>query len=164
MFTKTLASALGFCCLAGQASADVLATRTRTLAYTSSATSSAKVFIPTLNANGSNTLPFVTTHDNQRVVITYIAECSVQDDALSAQVWLDLDIQVDNVVTVPTSDDQAYCTSDDQNGGNWTSVVAAGVVVVPDPGLHTVSIKAGLAGGTSGDNFRIDDATLIVQE
>ena len=164
MSIKTLITAIGFLCLASQATADVLATRTRTAAFVSTALAAAKVLVPTNNA-GSTSMTIVTTRDNQRVVITYNAECSVTDDALSPSVYLDLDILVDGAGTNPTADDQAYCTSDDQAGGNWVSAIASAVFVIPEPGLHTVQVRAGLAfPGGVGDSFSLDDTTVVVQE
>jgi hypothetical protein len=112
--------------------------------------------------NGASTIMnFVTTVDNQRVVIMYNAECTVT--ANDTTTWLALTILVDNAAATPSGTDKAHCTSNN-NGSNWVSAVATAVVVVAEPGIHNVRIQAQILGGVAGDSARIDDTTIVVMK
>jgi hypothetical protein len=144
--------------MAGVAAAEVLATRTRTNDFVVNV--GAAVLVP-LNNAGSTTTPFVTTVENQRVVIEYTAECTVT--AAGTATWVSLTIQVDGVTALPTSTDQAFCTSNN-NGSNWASVVSRAIFVVPDAGIHTARILVQLNNAVAGNTARLDDSTTTVAQ
>jgi hypothetical protein len=102
----------------------------------------------------------VFTYAPATLAIRFTAECSVQGtDNIT---WLDLDIVVDGVVAAPTNNDNAFCT-DHGNGvlQNWVSA-AADVVVPVAAGLHTIEVRGFLQVFDAGDQWRIDDKSLIV--
>ena len=111
-------------------------------------------------------VPFVTLHDNQRVVITFSAECSVK--APDTSTWLNIDILVDGVEISPTqTTDNAFCTSRGNNVlDGWVSAATTGVYVVPDPGLHTALVRGSLIGcsDVTDDQWRIDDMATIIMK
>jgi hypothetical protein len=153
---------------ASQVWAQVIATRTNTNAFVvgDNEACATATFIP-LNNAGSTALFFLTTQDNQRVVVSFNAECSVR--APSDFVWLDIAILVDGVVARPSTDDDAYCTSDDDNAlGSWVSALRSVVFVVEDPGFHSVQVRGTLQGCSDtaprDDMWRIDDSITIVQK
>jgi hypothetical protein len=99
----------------GVASAEVISTRTRILPNFFS--DSSPHLIP-LNNAGSTVLPFVTTTDNQRIVISFNAECSVGvTNANNFSTFVNLDILVDGVAASPSSDDNAFCSAHNSQGG-----------------------------------------------
>src|SRR5262245_30760136 len=144
--------------MAGVAAAEVLATRTRTSDFIVNV--GAAVVVPVNNV-GNTGVSFITTTDNQRVVIDYTAECTVT--AAGTATWVSLTIQVDGVTASPTSTDQAFCTSND-NGSNWASVVSRAIFVVPDAGIHTARIMAQLNNAVAGNTARLDDSTITVAQ
>jgi len=148
--------------------AQVIATRTNTNAFVvgDNEACATPTFIP-LNNAGSTFLNFLTTQDNQRVVVSFNAECSVK--APNDFVWLDIAIQVDGVVASPSNGDDAYCTSDDDNAlASWVSALRSVVFVVEDPGFHSVRVQGTLIGCSDtaprDDQWRIDDSITIVQK
>jgi hypothetical protein len=123
----------------------------------------ATILIP-LNNAGRTFVPFVTTQDNQRVVITFSAECSVK--APNFTTWLNIDILVDGVEVQPTqTTDNALCTSHNTNAHDgWVGASTTGVYVVPEPGLHTVQIRGSLRGCNNArdDRWHLDDSSTII--
>jgi hypothetical protein len=148
------------CLLFAQVSfADVIATRTSTTAVQVGV--GAASCVPVVNLH---TLRFVTTRDYQRVVFGYTGECSVKSpDNFS---WLNIDLVVDGVQVSPTqTTDNAFCTSRGVNDINgWVSASATGVVVVPEPGLHTAQVNANLVNcnDATDDVWRLDDSTVVL--
>lgn len=117
-------------------------------------------FIP-LSNDGATSIDFSTSGANQKVVISYNAECAVAgtDNAT----WLDIDILVDGVAAAPSNNDNAFCT-DHGNGllRNWVSAITMVVVNVPSAGPHTVQVRGTLRNFNDGDSWRLDDSTLLV--
>jgi hypothetical protein len=145
--------------LATEAPAEVIASRTRTGAdFFSDATNH---FVP-LNNTGSTSLSFITTTDNQRVVISYNAECAVQ--AANFSTYLNIDILVDSIAAAPSDNDNAFCSAHNFVGGGWVSAVTTTVFTVPDPRIHTVQIRGNLAGFVSGSSWSVDDSSTIVMK
>jgi hypothetical protein len=145
----------------GVASGEVIATTTRTLP--NFFTDSAVHFIP-LNNAGSTLLPFVTTTRNQRIVISFNAECSVRANNFST--FVNLDILVDGVAASPSSDDNAFCSAHGSFlAGGWVSAVSTSVFVVPSPGLHFVRIR-GFLGTTFvfPSSWTIDDSSTVIMK
>jgi hypothetical protein len=143
----------------GVASAEVISTRARTLPniFNDSA-----VHLLPLNNAGSTFLPFVTTTDNQRIVISFNAECSVVANNFSS--FVNLDILVDGVAASPSSDDNAFCSGHGVAGGGWVSAVSTSVFLVPDPGLHTVQVRGFLASFVAGSGWTIDDSSTVIMK
>jgi hypothetical protein len=153
---------------ASQVWAQVIATRANTNAFVvgDNEACATPTFIP-LNNVGSTSLFFLTTHDNQRVVVSFNAECSVR--AANDFVYLDIEILVDGVAAVPSNGDDAYCTSDDDNQlASWVTAQRSVVAVLADPGFHSVQVRGTLIGcldtAPRDDMWRIDDSTTIVQK
>ena len=162
-----IAAVLVLTLIAGQVWADIIATRTNTNPlFVGGGTQSCApaTFIP-LNNSGSTRMPFVTTRDNQRVVVTFNAECSVKAPDFST--WLNIDILVDGIEAPPTQTiDNAFCTSHGNNTlDGWVSASTTGVFIVPEPGLHSIQVRGSLIGcsDTSDDQWRIDDSSTIIQ-
>lgn len=153
--------------MAGQAWADVIATRTNTVPTVvgDNEACATATFLP-LNNAGSTVMPFVTTRDNQRVVATYSAECSVK--APNTSTWVSITILVDGVEIAPTqTTDNAFCTAHANNVlDGWVSASTTGVYVVPEPGIHSVRIRVNLVGCSDtaprDDQLRIDDSSTII--
>ena len=147
--------------MVSQVGADVIATRVRTAAFTVPA--NVLINVPLNNAN-SVTMPFVTTRDNQRVVINYVVECSVK--SLSQAAYMDITIFVDGVATQPTAGPNAVCTSDGNVGavGEWVSAVVPGVYVVPEPGIHAVVLQVQLVGEVAGNFGTIGPSSMVVAQ
>lgn len=144
----------------GVASAEVIATRVRTLPNFFN--DGAVHFIP-LNDAGVTALPFATTTANQRIVISFNAECSVSANNFSS--FVNLDILVDGVAARPSSDDNAFCSAHGAIGGGWVSAVSTSVFVVPNAGLHTVQVT-GTLGSTfvAGSFWTIDDSSTVIMK
>ena len=142
----------------GSASADVLNAVTRTIPITGAGLA---VFVQ-LTDGGATSVAFVTTVANQRVVVTYNAECRVT--ALDHVTWLNTDILVDGIVAPPSTSDNALCTSNNNvSGGNWVSATTTVVRIVPFAGVHTVSVRATLVGFAAGESWRLDDSALVIE-
>lgn len=162
-----IAALMALSLIAGQAWADVIATRTNTIPTVvgDNEACATATFLP-LNNAASTIMPFVTTRDNQRVVVTFSAECSVK--APNFTTWLTIDILVDGVEIAPTQTvDNAFCTAHGNNSlDGWVSASATGVFVVVDPGIHTARVRASLVGCSDtaprDDMWRIDDSSTII--
>jgi hypothetical protein len=159
----------GLTLMVSQVWAHVISTSTNSIAFNVGAGPAscvpppATILVP-LNNAGRTFLPFVTTQDNQRVVITFSAECSVK--ASNFRTWLNIDILVDGVEIQPTqSPDNALCTSHNTDfHDGWVGASTTGVFVVPEPGLHTVQIRASLRGCNNArdDRWHLDDSSTII--
>jgi len=116
-----------------------------------------------LNNSGATTLAFTTGANNQKVVITFNAECSVA--GTDHVTWLDVDILVDGVIVAPSSSDNAFCT-DHGTGAldSWVSAVTVVVYTVPLAGNHAVEVHGTLKVFDAGDQWRIDDSTTLVTQ
>jgi len=108
-------------------------------------------------------LPFVTTTDNQRIVISFNAECSVIANNFSS--FVNLDILVDGVAASPSSDDNAFCSAHGAAvQGGWVSAVSTSVFIVADPGLHSVQVRGILTPFVAGSGWTIDDSSTIIMK
>jgi len=151
--------------VARQGEAEVIASRTRT--NPTFINGGGGINVP-LNNAGSTLMPFVTTQDNQRVVITYSAECGVR--AACQTTNMSVIIRVDGLNASPTSLDSAMCTSHNNavaaTNNSLVGDVMRAVVVVEDAGLHTVGVFADLTsecvGAVLQGNF--DDSTITVEK
>lgn len=124
--------------------------------------SPATILIP-LDNTGRTFVPFVTTQDNQRVVITFSAECSIKAPVF--RTFLNIDILVDGVAVQPTQSDNALCTSHNTSAPDgWVGASTTGVYVVPEPGIHRVQIRGSLSGcdNARDDRWRLDDSSTII--
>jgi hypothetical protein len=149
---------------AGAAGAEVIATRVRTndlIVPVDVCPGAGCPLVPLNNSATGTSMNFVTTVDNERIVIIYNAECTVT--ANSTTTWLALTILVDGNAVTPSGTDKAHCTSNN-NGSNWVSAVATAVVVVAEPGIHNVRIQAQILNGVAGNTARLDDSTIVVMK
>jgi hypothetical protein len=136
--------------------APILASATRTTAFSSTSTTS--VTVPLRN-DGTKSLKFTTTVANQTVVITYNAECLV---TAARGTWLSIKVLVDGTEANPSSGtDFALCSAVDTTGQTWSSAVRQSVLKVPQSGDHTVVISARLLAGSG--YWWLDDSSLVIQ-
>jgi hypothetical protein len=158
MKTKLLASILSLMLITVQSQATIKANATRTNADVFS--DGSPHFVP-LNNFGATAITFTTSLPNQKVIISYSAECSVKGtDNIT---WLDIDILVDGVAITPSNSDNAFCTDHGNNFlGNWVSAVTTVVAVVRGTGTHIVQVQGTLRVFNSGDQWRLDDSTTLV--
>jgi hypothetical protein len=116
--------------------------------------------IPLLS-NGTTAIRFSTGAANQKVIVTFNAECSVA--GTDNMTWLDIDIMVDGVIIPPSNNDNAFCTDHGTGSlSNWVSATVVGVYTVPSAGQHIVEVRGGLHVFDSGDAWRIDDSSTTV--
>jgi hypothetical protein len=94
------------------------------------------------------------------LVALFNAECSVA--ALDDSTWLDVDILVDGVKAAPSNNDNAFCTSTGDGAlEHWVSA-STNVIRHVGAGQHTVQVDVRLVGCKPGDQWRIDDLSIIV--
>jgi hypothetical protein len=158
MKKKLLASILSLMLITVQSQATIKATATRTspIGFSDGSTH----LIPLTNA-GATAIAFTTTNPNQKVIISYSAECAVKggDNAT----YLDIDILVDGVPAPPSNSDNAFCTDHGNNIlGNWVSAVTLVVALVRTPGAHSVQVQGTLRTFDAGDQWAVDDSATIV--
>jgi len=117
-------------------------------------------FIP-LTDSGATAISFTTTKPNQKVVISYSAECSVR--TTSTLSYLDLDILVDGVAAPPSDSDNAFCSyHGSSDPGGWLSAVTIVVARVPSAGTHTLQVVGTLRNPGVGEQWSLDDSATIV--
>ncbi len=130
---------------ASDARAEVLATATRVSGIGTPGT------IP-LNDSGGTALAFSTTKPNQKIVLTYNAECFTSGS------WLAISIFVDGKEANPQSgSDFAFCSAP----GNWHGTVRQSIITVPKKGAHAATVVATLVGGGS---FSLDDTSFVIEK
>ncbi|MGH8474805.1 MAG: hypothetical protein ACRER2_03390 [Methylococcales bacterium] len=131
--------------ITSSAFADVIATRTRTVAFTigDDETVEAAYFIP-LNNSGRTSMSFNTTVANQRVVIFFNAETDVIAGPPDPPVSIDIDILVDGVAVKPSNVTNAFFIE---------SVTLTGVTVL-SPGIHTVRVRGRLTSGLDSNDHQ----------
>jgi hypothetical protein len=158
MKKKLLASILSLLLITVQSQATIKATGTRTIA---DVFSDGSTHLIPLTDTGATAITFTTTQRNQKVIISYSAECSVKGtDNIT---WLDVDTLVDGVAVPPSNSDNAFCTDHGNNSlGNWVSAVTMVVAFVPGTGTHSVQVLGTLRVFNSGDQWRLDDSTTLV--
>lgn len=113
-----------------------------------------------LNLGGGNTSLAFSVPQQRRVVILFNAECSVKAD--DDTTWVDIDVLVDGVAAPPSNDDNAFCTS--TGNGQLNRLVSASTYVARTvaAGAHTVQVRGTLRGFSPGEQWRIDDLSLVV--
>jgi hypothetical protein len=113
-----------------------------------------------LKLGDGNTSLMFNVFQTKKVVILFNAECSV--DAFDDTTWVDIDVLVDGVAVPPSNGDNAFCTSTgDEQLQHWvraSTYVAKAVAA----GSHTVQVRGTLRGFAPGDQWQIDDLSLIV--
>lgn len=144
---------------AGTVLADVLSTRTSNVAIQVGPGTASCAPLTTLQ-----TVRFVTLRDNQRVVVAFTGECTVKSpDTIS---WLNIDLVIDGVEIPPTqTTDNALCTSQGTNTlDGWVGATTTGVFVVPEPGIHTLIVRASLinCNDATDDQWRVDDMATVI--
>jgi hypothetical protein len=158
MKKKLLASVLSLMLITVQSQATIKATATRTAADFFS--DGSPHLIP-LTDTGATAITFKTTLPNQKVIISYSAECSVKGtDNIT---FLDIDILVDGVAAPPSNSDNAFCTDHGNNSlKNWVSAVTMVVARVPAAGTHSVQVQGFVHNFNSGDQWVVDDSATVV--
>lgn len=156
--TKTALIGAGLL-VAYSAQAALLSTHTRNTNFIYSEGSVPSV---PLNDGGATTVTFKTTAKNQKVIVSYTAECGILDD--KHDTWVNIDILVDGVAIRPTNStsSDAFCSSTAGTGYGWNMSAVNAVYVVPFAGVHTVSIKAAVTGGNGGATGWLGDTSLVV--
>jgi hypothetical protein len=140
--------------LPGQAPAHSLTTAVGTLNWTFGG--AAQVIVP------NTTTAFFAKPANQRLIITYAAECAVNAAAGNTSGWMDVDIVLLNIAgavvytappTVGSAD--AYCAANGSAGfDGWESnAVVASVPFNFPAGVYRAQVRARLNGGATGGWF-----------
>lgn len=157
LMTKTALVGAGLL-VAYSAQAALLATHTRNANYTYA--EGTTPFVP-LNDAGATTITFNTGVRNQKVIVSYTAECGIIDN--KNDTWVNIDIQVDGVAIRPTNNtSDAFCSSTNNAGYNWNMSAVNAVYIVPNPGVHTVRIRAAVQSGNGGATGWLGDTSLVV--
>lgn len=158
LLTKTAVIGAGML-VAYSAQAMLLATHTRNSNFTYAESASPSV---PLNDAGALSIKFKTTAPNQKVILSYTAECGILDDV--DDTWVNIAIYVDGVAVRPTNStsSDAFCSSTSGAGYNWNMSAVNAVHVVPNAGTHTVRIGAEISGGNGGATGWLGDTSLIV--
>lgn len=117
--------------------------------------------VPVLLKNsGSEKLVFWTYDDNQTVAVFFNSECTVRGETSS---YLSLKIKIDGTAVKPSKTGKALCTgrgADDIVG--WVGASSNVAKTIVDAGKHKVKVEAFLSGWESGEQFRLDDTSVIV--
>ena len=114
--------------------------------------------------------PFTTTG---KVVVTYTAECAVLAAAGNVTTWLNIDMQLRNVVTgalinLPPSSpntSDAFCTANGVAGSNgWVMASITGVATGVPLADYAVQVRANVQAGTTGDSGWLGDSSLVIRK
>lgn len=118
---------------------------------------------------GGQEFSFSTSAPNTRVVLTFNAECAVENNSFH---WLDVDIIVNpagptgETEATPSNSDNALCSGNDTpsdfvfaDGDGWVSAVTQATINLPVAGVHTVRVRVD---GANSGVARLDDMSLIV--
>jgi hypothetical protein len=127
---------------------------TREDAFQSAATDTSLVELP-LKQNGAKVLNFSTGAPNERLKITYNAECvAVQGEAGNRNLLTRID------VAGFSSSVDILCNSVDTTGETWAGAARQLVVTIPAAGSHTAKVLGALNLGLG--TWRVDDSSLVV--
>ena len=100
---------------------------------------------------------------NQKVVVLFNAECSVKSADIAT--YVDAVVLIDGIPALPSGSNNAFCTSTARNVMTRGVRASTNVIrIVPNPGVHNVRVMAILRNFTGGEQFRIDDISLIVMK
>ncbi|HXJ87435.1 MAG TPA: hypothetical protein VMS18_11500 [Candidatus Binatia bacterium] len=152
--------ALALCALQSHAQIMSAATRDKPNFYFD-----AKTHVIPLTEAGATSISFTTTQANQRVAVSFSAECSV--GGVHATTYLDLDILVDGVAAPPSDSDNAFCAAHADPTAiraNWVSAITVVVTTVPTPGQHVVQVRGTLRNMVDGDSWSVDDSATLVSK
>jgi hypothetical protein len=111
----------------------------------------------------STSVRFTTTSADTSVHITFSAECSIGGPGHFD--WVDIDVVLDGAVLAPTDDDDAFCSSEenDADGTNWRTDSRTVVAIGLAAGEHVVTITAIMNGGAAEEGWaRFDDKSLAI--
>jgi len=136
------------------AKADILAFISRTVPSVGGA--GPFITLP-LNDTNATFLPFTTTQANQKVAITFNAECKVQDGG-----YVTVVINVDGKPTDPKSGNNfAFCSTNSGNTAEPIAVVRQAFTTVTTVGSHQAAVTATGVNGPA--HWQLDDTSLLVQ-
>ena len=109
---------------------------------------------------GNGTSFIVEVPSNARLAIFFNAECST--DMADLGDFVDIDLRVDGVTVSPTAGAKALCSGG--AGGLLEGRLTASSDGVTDvaPGTRTIEVEVDLFGESPGDQWWIDDLSLIV--
>ena len=115
--------------------------------------------------------PFTTSG---KVVVTYTAECAVNAAAGNVFTWLNIDMQLRNVVTgalinLPPSSpnaQDALCTANGVAGGQdgWVMASITGVATGLPLADYRVQVRATLQNGVAGNSGWLGDTSLVIRK
>jgi hypothetical protein len=117
-------------------------------------TTAAPVQLP-LTENGAKLLSFATTAANERLKITYNAECVVAASLPGERMTTSI-----SVAGVGNSDHDNLCNSVDITGQTWAGTARQFVLTVPAAGTHTAAVYGQLDSGPA--TWQIDDSSLAI--
>jgi len=108
-------------------------------------------------------LNFTTTVPNQKVAVLFNAECTVK--SVDVNSYVDAFVLIDGTPALPSGSNNAFCTSTGRNVMTRGVRASTNVIrIVPNPGVHNVRVIAILRNFSGGEQFRIDDISLIVMK
>jgi hypothetical protein len=127
----------------------------RTDAFQSAANGPTK--LPLLQ-NGDEELSFTTSVPNERLKITYNAECVVASASPVQNVETEIRIDSDFSVLDPYL--TSLCNAVDATGKTWTGAAQQEVATIPLAGTHTAAVFAQMESGVG--TWRVDDSSLVI--
>lgn len=109
---------------------------------------------------GNGTAFTIDVPASARLAIFFNAECAT--DMLDSGDFVDIDLRVDSVVIPPSTGGNALCAGGTGGGiDNWVTGASDGVTDV-SAGTRTIEVEVELFGESPGDQWWIDDLSLIV--
>src|SRR5207249_2235745 len=116
-------------------------------------TASAPTALPLLE-NGATELNFNTSVVNERLKITYNAECVLAAPSSGQRVTTA--IHVDS----PNGFPRELCNAVDSTGKTWTGAAQQVALTIPFAGAHTVGVTGQVIFGEG--KWRVDDSSLVI--
>jgi hypothetical protein len=114
------------------------------------------VLLPLKDNDGTN-LSVATTQPNERVKVTYNAECVLAAGQAGKTVQVRIYVPDADVVDA-TSD--VFCGAVDTTGKTWAGTVRQFTAKIPDPGNHGIKVQGFLNVGPG--TWRLNDSALVV--
>ena len=114
-----------------------------------------------LKLDGTNTSLKIAVASTRTLAILFEAKCSVtaRDDTT----YVDIDILVDGVVVPPShATDNALCTSTGNGALHHWVRAGANVARSVGAGTHTIEIRGTLHGFAAGEQWQVDDTSVVV--
>lgn len=156
--TRNLMAVAALAVLSSVASAKVIASGTYAANFSYAVN---PTYVP-ITPTGLTTLTFNVTKAG-RYVLTYSAECSVNEPAANVSAWVEIDVEVNGVAVAPTlGTSDGFCGADGVAGfAHWTRPSVTTVVSLV-AGTNTVRIKGGFQAGATGG--WLSDSAIVIHQ